>query len=58
MYDTNFREHVIIGDSSRLHYAIVSEGLNMDNLGEMDLASLKSLAGQCKIELPSNSSKV
>jgi hypothetical protein len=26
----------------------------MDNLCEMDLASLKSLAGQCKIELPSN----
>ena len=29
----------------------------MDNLDKMDLSSLKSLAGQCKIDLPNNSSK-
>ena len=41
-----------------LHYAISKEKLNMDDLDSKDLASLKTLAEKCSIELPPNASKV
>jgi hypothetical protein len=44
-------------DSAMLHLAI-KEGLNMENLENMDVETLKSLAGSCKIPLPSSSTKV
>jgi hypothetical protein len=41
-----------------LHHYIVEKKLRMGDLDTYDLQALKSLAEQCKIDLPSNSTKV